>query len=316
MPTVAPVLTGRYLMSFHACNPTTTDCHDIRNHMTYVAQSDDGASWSPIPGYQSYSGSVPDLIRRANTLYVYTVGLPAGRGPPTGIVRRYRIDRNTWEPPVSVRLQTASGATERYVDPSLSLDEQGRIVLVYLLDQTSPPDEPARCSAGQTSCTKLFHSATEVAGSDGAAFTVDPGDRARVTLGANDIAADPDIFRGPAGYVQYISRGPSIQVYTSPDLRGQYQLSSTLPGGMLTNSAGGIPAGYYDRATNQYWTFVHSSQSPSALPVIRRAVHTSLDRPLADSDFVTVLSGATFHGLGPGFRVESPGFALNVTASP
>jgi hypothetical protein len=268
--------------------------------MTYVAQSDDGVSWSPIPGYQSYNGSVPDLIRRVNTLYVYT----------PGIVRRYRIDRNTWESPVPVRLQTTSGTTERYVDPSLTLDEQGRIVLFYLLAPSSPSGDPARCFAGETSCTKLFHSATEVPGSDGMEFIVDPGDRVRVTI-TNDTASDPDIFRGPVGYVLYISRGPSIQVYTSPDLRGQYQLSSALPGGMLTNRTGGVPAGYYDPATSRYWTFVHSSQSPGALPTICRAVHASLDRQLVDSDFVTVVSGATFPGLGPGSSVESPGFALN-----
>ncbi|MBI3744651.1 MAG: hypothetical protein HY261_10275 [Chloroflexi bacterium] len=223
-------------------------------------------------------------------------------------MRRYRIDRNTWEAPISVRVQTASGTTEQYVDPGLFLDDQGQLVLFYLVSEGIGSD-PARCPSGQASCTKVFHSATEVGGSDGAAFTVDAGDRARVNI-TNDTASDPDIFRGPQGYVLYISRGPSVQVYTSNDLRGQYQLSASLPNGTLTNGAGGVPAGNYDQNTTQYWTYVHNSP-PGGTAVIRRAAHTSLDRQLADSDFTTVLSGATFPGLGTGFRVESPGFAVN-----
>lgn len=85
-------LPTKYLMSFHACNASTTNCNDPRNHKVYIAQSDDGINWSPLPGYAPYSGSVPDIIRRGNTLYVYTPGQ----------VRRYQIDSNTWKDAATV----------------------------------------------------------------------------------------------------------------------------------------------------------------------------------------------------------------------
>ena len=294
-------------MAFHACNPAAANCNDPKNHMVYVAQSDDGARWSPVPDYQAYSGSVPDLVRRGNVLYVYS----------PGIVRRYRIDTDKWEDPVPVRLMGSDGGPEEFVDPSAWVDEEGKIVLFYMVGMRG--GDPAQCAQGQTTCTKIFRSATEVNGGDGADFVVDGGNRVEIQISAQPMgsenfwlstASDPDIFKGPGGYVLYISRGNSVQVFSSDELRGSYVMASGLPNGLLNSNSGGIASGHYDAGSGKYWTYVHSNEGGSTT-VIKRAVHSSIAVPLAPSDFSTMISGSSFPGLGSAYRVESPGFAVN-----
>ncbi|MFQ5343854.1 MAG: hypothetical protein ACE5F6_20110, partial [Anaerolineae bacterium] len=294
-PPQSPIsnLQSPYLLAFHACNTIATECRDPRNHQVYLAQSDDGADWSLVPGWEPYQGSVPDVIRRGDTIYVYTPGR----------VRRYRFSTNTWEDPVPVTL-TDPEATAGYVDPSLFVDDQGRLVLFYLLGIIG--QDPAGCAPGEGICVKHFHSAVEVAGSDGTAFVAQAGDRVQVTLNGSGSASDPDIFYDGTRYVLYISRGASVQVYTSPTLHGSYTLSDALPDGYLVHG-GGVPSGHFEPATSRYWTYVHTVEG-----VIRRATHTSLDAMLDDSDFATVLTGSSI-GLGDSYRVESPGFAVNTT---
>jgi hypothetical protein len=304
-PTPTPNLPSPYLLAFHACDTATTstglsagtNCSDPRNHRVYLAQSDDGANWSLVPGWTTHSGSVPDVIRRGDTLYVYTPGQ----------VRRYRFSTNTWEDPVQVTL-TDPEANGMFVDPSPFVDNQGRLVLFYLLGAIG--QDPAGCAPGETTCVKHFHSATEVADSDGTAFVAESGDRVQITISPSNpsSASDPDIFYDGSRYVLYISRGANVQVYTSLTLHGSYTLSTNLPDGYLTHG-GGVPAGHFESATARYWTYVHTPQG-----VIRRAVHASLDVPLADGDFITVLSGSSI-GLGASYRVESPGFAVNTAGT-
>lgn len=296
------VLNGKYIMAFHACNTATTNCSDPRNHKVYIAQSDDGSNWSSLPGYSSYSGSVPDLIRRGNTLYVYTPGQ----------VRRYQIDTSTWKDaaPVSVSIKHGDGTSDLFVDPSPILDDNGRIVLFYLVGQTG--GDPASCQSGQTSCTKIFRSATEVSGSDGVSFLVDDGNRAEITIGSPGNASDPDVFKVPDGYIMYIARDGGVQALRANDFRGGYQDVSSLPDGMLVAAGeGSVPSGYYDDTTGQYWTYVHTPQGNTA--VIKRAVTASINTQIQDSSFTTVISGSAFPGLGSTYKVESPGFALNTT---
>jgi outer membrane protein assembly factor BamB len=296
-PTQSPIsnLQSPFLLAFHACDTTATDCRDPRNHQVYLAQSDDGANWSLVPDWEPYQGSVPDVIRRGDTIYVYTPGR----------VRRYRFSTNTWEDPVPMTL-TDPEATGGYVDPSLFVDDQGRLVLFYLLGIVG--QDPAGCAPGETTCVKHFHSAIEVEGSDGTAFVAEPGDRVQVTLDGPGSASDPDIFYDGNRYVLYISRGPSVQVYTSTTLHGSYTLSDSLPDGYLSH-AGGIPAGHFDPATARYWTYVHTTQG-----VIGRAIHASLDMPLDESDFTTVLNSSSI-GLGASYQVGSPGFAVNTAGA-
>ncbi|MBI4545860.1 MAG: Ig domain-containing protein [Gemmatimonadetes bacterium] len=298
--TVTSPLTAQFVLAFHACNSAAVDCGNPSNHVVQLAQGNDGASWTPVPGFTAYSGSVPDVIRKGNTLYVFTPGR----------VRRYRIDTGRWEDPVTVTIRNADGSSEFFVDPSPILDSTGNIVLFYLVGGAPGTGDPASCPAGQTSCTKLFRSATEVQGSDGTSFTVDSGNRAQLTIASNESASDPDIFPGPSGFVMYISRGPSVQATTASDLRGSYTNVSGLPNGLLVQGAGGIPAGYYDSATSRFWTYVHIRQGNIA--VIRRALHTTLSSQLNESQFTTVVAGATYPGLGATWHVESPGITSNV----
>ncbi|MFQ5594978.1 MAG: hypothetical protein ACE5HA_12605, partial [Anaerolineae bacterium] len=298
-PTQYPIsnIQSPYLLSFHACDTATADCRDPRNHQVYLAQSDDGADWRLVPDWEPYQGSVPDVIRRGDTLYVYTPGR----------VRRYRFSTDTWEDPVPVTL-TDPEATGGFVDPSLFVDDEGRLVLFYLLGIIG--QNPAGCAPEETTCVKHFHSAIEVEGSDGTAFVAQAGDRVQVTISPSRpaIAADPDIFYDGEQYVLYISRGSSVQVYTSPTLHGSYALSDSLPDGYLVHG-GGVPAGHFEPATSRYWTYVHTGEG-----VIRRATHTSLDAMLSDGDFTHVLTGSSI-GLGDSYRVESPGFAVNTPAT-
>jgi len=68
-------ITAPYLMAFHACDTSAgIDCNMPMNHKVYLAQSEDGVNWSLVPGWQPFQGSVPDVIRRGDTLYIYTPG--------------------------------------------------------------------------------------------------------------------------------------------------------------------------------------------------------------------------------------------------
>jgi len=293
-----------FLLAFLACNTAATDCRDPRNHLVFLAQSDDGVHWSLVPNWQPHSGSVPDVIRRGDALYIYTGGW----------VRRYRFSTQTWEDPAPVTLIDPDADSGMFADPSLIVDEQGRLVMFYLLARKN--QDPARCAPGETSCVKTFHSAIEVEGSDGAEFVAEPGHRLQITIDSSGSASDPDIFYDGSRYVLYISRGNNIQVYTGETLHGSYALLDSLPDGFLTHGPGGTPAGHFDPTTARYWTFAPARGS------ISRAEHASLNTFLNENDFVTILEPGDI-GLAPSYILGSPGFALNTpgpaptaTASP
>ncbi|MBI2898963.1 MAG: hypothetical protein HYY17_02150 [Planctomycetes bacterium] len=289
----APALTGRYVMAFHAYDGTTGEGADPRNHVTYIAQSDDGASWTPVSGYVADFGSVPDLVRRGDTLYLYR-----GRH-----VVRYRINENRWGAPEPVAITDADGNGQATTDNSFIVDEAGRIATFYVRGMVT---EIAKQPGG----TMPFGSATEVEGSDGAMFVTDEGMRLEIPRSGTELYTDPDIFRGPNGYVLYVSYGPSVLAFTCSALRGTYAAVAALPNAYLARNLGGVPSGHYDATNGTYWTYVHTTLA-NGMTVIRRAVHATLDTPLAESDFATVLSGAGFPGLGAAISVESPGVAPN-----
>ena len=96
--------TQSYLMSFHTCATGVTDCNNPSNHIVQLAQSADAISWSMVGGWQSYEGSVPDVFRRGDTIYVYST---------SGLLR---IN-------VKTGVSTTSSVTlssGKYVDPSLA----------------------------------------------------------------------------------------------------------------------------------------------------------------------------------------------------
>jgi len=287
-------ITQRFLLSFHACDTATANCLVPSNHQVQLAQSNDGASWSLVPGWEPYTGSVPDVIRRKKTIYIYT----------PGFVARYNVKKDSWKPPKPVTLKRSTG----FVDPSLIV--KGKKLVLFFLESSPAGGDPAGCAPGEASCTKHFRSATEVKDSDGTKFKANSGDRVAVTIGPTppDTASDPDIFFDGSNYYLYISRGPSIDVYTSSSLKGSYSLVSTLPNGRLSSLTGGIGSGYFDEPSNAYWTFAHVQMGGAA--IIRRAVHPGFTSQLVESNWTPVVTGPII-GRPATTTVESPGFARN-----
>ncbi|MFM8970524.1 MAG: hypothetical protein ACKOI3_09975 [Actinomycetota bacterium] len=266
-------------MSFHTCAPGASDCNNPGNHIVQLAQSADGANWSLVGGWQSYKGSVPDVFRRGNTMYVFST---------SGLMR---IDMTTGA--TTTTAVTLNSGT--YVDPSLAQLPDGRLILFFL--PGIPGQDPAQCAAGQASCVREIKSAVEVAGSDGARFELDAGARITETI-TGGAFSDPDIFYNGAEWVLYVSRGPSVHAYTSTSIQGSYTFR-----GIVSNNLGGVPAGL-QLADGSIATYVHTSSGAST--EIRRA--TSATGAAAIASFQTAV---TAQSMGLGNHAESPGLALN-----
>lgn len=295
---------AKYLMAFHSCDTTTGTSYCSGNpshHYTQLAGSDDSISWKAISGWTPWQGSVPDIIRRGNTLYVYNASSTI-----------HKIDvASGAQTSASISIRTAAGANVSFVDPSPILDSSGKIVLFYL-NSTGMTGDPASCSSF-ANCVKTFSSATEITGSDGAQFIQDDGDRVKITLTgiAPALAAsDPDIFQGPSGYVLLVSQGSNVLAFQSATLQGSYTAIPGLTDATLIAGAGGVPAGHYDESSGEYWLFVHKSASPTAPTVIKRAKTSSLGSALNAAHFSDALTGSGL-ALGSSISVESPGFMKN-----
>jgi hypothetical protein len=294
-------VSGEFLLAFHGCTPGDgVDCGMPTAHETYFAQGT-GASWAAVPGWEAYAGSgpgssasVPDVIRRGNTVYFYN----------PNVLHRYDITTGELSDAIPVVLSGTDSSG--FVDPSPMLLD-GRIVLFYLPGIAG--QNPAGCSNGEPSCERAIHSATEVDGSDGAAFVQDPGSRVSETLVPPASFSDPDVFADASGYVLYVSQGADVLAYRASEPRGSYVSVPELGGEPLSRNNGGVPAGHHDAATGEYWTYVTSTVN--GVSVIRRAVHLSLGTRLDASEFHTVLD-ATKAGLAAGTHIESPGIARNV----
>jgi len=281
-----------YLMSFHTCD---AQCMGFQDHEVQLAESNDGMSWTLVPNFPVYQGSVPDVIVRGSKVYIYT----------PGSVRRFDNGTGAWESsaqPVSV--VDANSNPVNYVDPSAIIDSAGNIVL-FFLNSTGLTGDPAGCA--NYPCTKYFNSATEIPGSDGTQFTMNSGDRITVTLNSSpQTASDPDIYFNGADYILYISKGSSTLAASCPSLHGSYTLFPNLPNGELVQNLGGIPCGHYKAGSGMYWTYVHSNVSGST--EIRMAAHSDFNAPLAN--LTTVMSGPII-GQPSTTKTESPGFCVN-----
>ena len=319
--TVEGTPTKRYLMAFLACDRAVySDCDHPTHHVVYLVESDDSATWSLVPGWQPYAGSTPSPIRRGNKLYIFealenNVRTATSNGHN---VVRYDYTTGTWQDAVDITVSGDPRSNNGILDPTPILDDQGRIVLFY---KSATAGDVGLCNVGQT-CTRYFHSATEVEGSDGTAFVADPQPRVAWTQTPTSatgpqLAADVYVYSDGSQYVLYIS-GPatnSITVWTSPTLQGTYSMVSTLTNGLLANGTGGVPGGYFDPITRLYWTLAHKPQ-PNGIAVIRRAIHTGFTRQLVEADWAPVVTGSQL-GLTATTSVESPGFAdTSVTEMP
>ena len=292
-----------YLMAFHACDSFKTDCRDPRNHQVYLAGSEDAKSWRLIPGWVPFQGSVPDVIRRGETLYVYT-------GP---WLVRYHFDTGLLDEPVQVKISSGEGmdSTEPIMltDVSLIRDEQDRLVMFFLFGEMG--SDPAMCAPGEATCVKHIGSASEVEGSDGGEFIIHEGDRIHAEIGEGKTfmsLSDPDIFTDGRDFFLLLSHGTWISVWTSMELHGTYQKLEVSPMGFLSTGSGGVASGYFHPEKGRYWIFsnVHLDEGM----VIRFAETKDLTNELGEGAWSKVITGEGI-GLGPGFNVESPGFTIN-----
>lgn len=184
------------------------DCMNPANHLVQLAQSADGRTWSLVGGWQSYKGSVPDVFRRGNTLYVFST---------SGLMR---VDMTTGVT-TTTNVTLSEGG---FVDPSIAQLPDGRLILFYL--PSIMGQDPAQCAQGESSCVRQIRSAVEVAGSDGSQFTVDAGSRVSETITSGSFS-DPDIFYNGTEWVIYVSRGPSVHAYTSRRCRARTRFAAS-----------------------------------------------------------------------------------------
>ena len=299
--TPQPAVFGRYLMSISSCDTAVLDCHSPQNHEVYLAESEDGLAWSLVPEWEPYPGSVPDVIRRGDKLYIYD----------RQYLTKYDLVSNTQDKHIpgamgqdpSKQVTVEGLGDAGYVDPSLIIDDAGRLVIFFMHGLRGA--DPAQCLPEETTCVKHFGSATEVDGSDGERFKLDNGQRASITVGDGSHlgASDPDIFFDGDQYVLYISHGTAISVWTSRSLTGDYSHV-----GDLSVTEGGVPAGYYHKNTRKYWTFGHVTQD--GVTIIRRANHSDLTSRLSEQKWVEVIS-APILGLPSTWDTGSPGFTVN-----
>ena len=232
-------------------------------HEIKLAYSEDGSDWNIWNSLPQISGSVPDVLIRDSILYIYS--LPE--------LHRLDLVSGSWLPTARAHVFDDKGNMVIHVDPSPVLDENNNIVLFCL--KGVPGIDPATCGLTERTCTKKFLSATELSGSQGTRFRIDSGVRASVSLrGSGDFASDPDVFQDHKGYVMYVSRGQATDVYRSQTLQGSYELQNR-----LTETGGGVPAGFYDFDEEVYWSFSSKHVAQPWMQEIRMSRHTSLEHP-------------------------------------
>ncbi|MBM74939.1 MAG: hypothetical protein CMK59_06035 [Proteobacteria bacterium] len=290
-PLIEPAvsLPANNLLVYHSCDTRIKDCFDPMLHEIQMAYSEDGHDWTIWDELPQISGSVPDILIRDSVLYIYS--LPE--------LHRLDLITGSWLPTIRARVFDDKGNMVIHVDPSPVLDENNNIVLFFL--KGVPGIDPATCSMTENSCTKEFLSATELAGSKGARFRIDRGIRTSVNLkGPGDFASDPDVFQDPNGYVMYISRGQATHVYRSKTLQGSYVFEKE-----LTNTGGGVPAGYYHFNENMYWSFTSKHVAQPWMQEIRMSEHPSLeDFPSFKTAILPVNRNAPIMQASPGFWKE------------
>lgn len=284
-------LDAPYWMTFHQCDTQKVDCFDPMKHETRIASSQDAVRWRILSSITPFQGSVPDLLIRDEELYVFS--LPklhrmAPKEKKEEIAHFHVLDNND-----ELVLQ---------VDPSPILDTDGKIVLFFLVGIAGV--DPARCPKEQRSCTKQFRSATEIEGSKGKRFRLDPGIRAEITISQGHFASDPDVFAGPNGYYLYISRGAQVQALYAQELRGSYTPIASLPNGMLSKNNGGVPAGYFDAKEKLFYTFITRHKGGNRTE-IHGAKHKGFSKTLTERDFSPVITPQLLGN--PNLTIASPG---------
>ena len=296
-----------YLMSFHsadvAAGPDT--------HKTWIVESDDFIHWSLIPGYQAFCGSVPDLIRRDTSLYVFNAG----------IMRRLDYGTLQWDATVQVTVRSSAGGDEIdyfMVDVTPFLGADGLIHLYYLKNDLGTGYDPAGCGPS-TTCTKTFESATEVSGSGGTEYVVDSGSRVQVVVDEADVAAmreggsDPDFFRGASGeYYLAVMGGPeSTYLFTATGMTDSFAPIGGLGSeSLITGSLGAVPSALYDSSGSRYiWAFTKPGSQITLYS--STSASTSLDGVGAVTQLVNLTGGSFPDDIGSDYQLNSAGLTKN-----
>jgi hypothetical protein len=239
--------------------------------------SSDGVRFSaPVA---SWAGSQPTPVRRGATLYVYDQPTLNADGL-SGTVRRFNVGAGgalteKAAVPYAVQLSSpedAARATAGSFAPSFAVDENGAIAMLYGLRF-----EPATnaCPGSGVSCVKL-RTATEVSGSDGTAFTGDPGNRIVLSFAPAAALGPPALLRTATGWAALL-RGPAdcLHLVTGRDLRGKFT------DGCVGKAAPGTPSALWSPTVREYRLYGVSSGRVVRM-VSRRlgAVVTKRFRPL------------------------------------
>jgi len=276
--TVTPP-SGAYVMGFHTCS---SDCENPVGHTVRLVQSQDGVVWTDVVGWKPLSGSVPDVIRRGNTLYVIGAGLT-------------RIDMTTGKATADYfKVKKADGKSALARDVSFAGQlSDGRFVVAYvpsMQDVVGAAAIPVQL-------------AVEDVGSNGSTYTFTG---TAISIGSTSLPVpgqptDPDIFFNGTQWVLYVSVGANVVSFTSSSISGPYDTASAT---VVSSNAGGVPAGV--QSDGGVMAFVNSGPTRDSL-VIKRAVSATGTTPLPSSAFTTVLTGAAYGAT----TAESPGIARN-----
>lgn len=300
----APKINQKYLMSFFACDTSTQTCTEPNGHYTYLAQSNDGATWSLISQFTAINSSVPDLVRRktkvkgvdVDKIYVYFAGNQMVKvNPKSG---KHGLIKNV--------LVSGFGSNISYVDPS-AYQSKGKIYLAFLYCTVA--GTVGNCFPDTADTKHIIGLASEVKNSDGTKFKFQK-DLIDLTAEGLSQGTDPDLFYDGHQFVVYVSSGPSIAVFTSSKLIGDFTRASIPSDNYLSSGSGSVPSGYYDKANSKYWTYVHASSGTASINNIQRAVHSDYSTQLTSSNFTPVITASSL-GLSATNTVESPGFCIN-----
>lgn len=280
----------RFLLAFHACDGAA--CNDPRQHRVYLGQSNHGRRFEIVPGWTPYQGSVPEVLRRGETVYVYTVDR----------VRRARVDATAWRDPEPLVIRDATGTARGGVDPS-AIVVDGRIFLYVL--EGAPGQDPARCPPGIDTCERHIWLAREDVGSDGVSFTLDAEPTLSVPVTPSlPTASDPEVLALPdGGYLMLVSRGMAVEAFRAGAPWGPWASA----GLVVDQGVGGVPSAAV--LGRRFFTYVASRVAGTH--VIRRAVTRSLESHVDTRKFVTIYPGVWGRNL-----VSSPSVALNVEGTP
>ena len=270
-----------YLIAFHTC-ALGADCTNPSNHLVRLGSSPDGRSWTQLPGWQPYAGSVPDVFRRGNTAYVIGAGLS-------------RVNMTTGQVTASrFSVKNAQGGNAMPRDASFAGQlPDGRLVLVYV---------PSMQAIDPNSPTRTILLATEDKDSDGASFTYS-GDAIVISTASLPVrgdATDPDIYWDGSRWVLLVSLGGNAIAYTSANLLGPYE-ASTLT--MVSRDSGGVPSAVLSTDNSTVFTYVNAGERDN----VSIRLGTSVAPPSLISSWSVVIPASQFGTAS----AESPGVSLN-----